>query len=198
MPATSPTLSPTLSAIVAGFRGIVFGDVGFHLPDQVGSDIGRLRVDATADASEEGLCRGPHAERNHRRRDLDQLLRIGTTLRAPWSFPTVSQPFAMLLRREDELIENEVPGADVEQPESDHDQPHDGAGAKSDLQAAVQSLGAALGGPGRGGRGRPHADVAAKTGEKAARQKGDRHKRILDAQLRQPKENDHEDQERRG
>ena len=62
MPATSPTLSPTLSAIVAGLRGVVLGDARLDLADEVGPDVGRLRVDAAADAGEQRLRRSAHAE----------------------------------------------------------------------------------------------------------------------------------------
>jgi hypothetical protein len=42
MPAQSPTLSPTLSAMVAGLRGVVLGDAGLDLADEVGADVGAL------------------------------------------------------------------------------------------------------------------------------------------------------------
>ena len=54
MPAQSPTLSPTLSAITAGLRGSSSGMPASILPDEVGADVGRLRVDAAAETGEDG------------------------------------------------------------------------------------------------------------------------------------------------
>ena len=45
MPAQSPTLSPTLSAITAGVARVVLGDAGLDLADQVGADVGALGED---------------------------------------------------------------------------------------------------------------------------------------------------------
>ena len=42
--------------------GIVLGDVGLDLADQVGADVGRLGVDAAADAHEQGQQRAAEAE----------------------------------------------------------------------------------------------------------------------------------------
>ena len=53
MPATSPTLSPTLSAMVGRVARVVLGDAGLDLADEVGADVGGLRVDAAADTREE-------------------------------------------------------------------------------------------------------------------------------------------------
>ena len=53
MPAQSPTLSPTLSAITAGLRGSSSG-FGFDLADEVCADVGGLRVDAAAEPREDG------------------------------------------------------------------------------------------------------------------------------------------------
>ena len=44
---------------------VVLGDAGFDLADQVGADVGRLGEDAAADAGEQGLGRGAHAEGQH-------------------------------------------------------------------------------------------------------------------------------------
>ena len=61
MPAQSPTLSPTLSAMVAALR-IVFGNVRLDLAHQVGADVGRLGVDAAADPHEQGQQGAAEAE----------------------------------------------------------------------------------------------------------------------------------------
>jgi hypothetical protein len=42
MPAQSPTLSPTLSAMVAGLRGSSSGMPASTLPDEVAADVGAL------------------------------------------------------------------------------------------------------------------------------------------------------------
>ena len=68
MPAQSPTLSPTLSAITAGIPRVVLGDPGLDLADEVGTDIGRLREDP---ASEPGEDRDEGAAES----EADQVLR---------------------------------------------------------------------------------------------------------------------------
>merc|ERR1719162_1251275 len=50
MPATSPTLSPTLSAITAGVSRVVFGDVHFDFSDEVGSDVSGLCENTTSNS----------------------------------------------------------------------------------------------------------------------------------------------------
>ena len=62
MPAQSPTLSPTLSAMVAGLRGSSSGMPGLDLAHEVGADVGRLGEDAAADAEEQREQRAAEAE----------------------------------------------------------------------------------------------------------------------------------------
>ena len=62
MPAQSPTLSPTLSAIVAAFRGSSSGMSFLDLADEVGADVGGLRVNSAADPHEQGQQRSAEAE----------------------------------------------------------------------------------------------------------------------------------------
>ena len=62
MPAQSPTLSPTLSAITAGLRGSSSGMPGLDLADEVGADVGGLRVDAAAEPGEDGDERAAEGE----------------------------------------------------------------------------------------------------------------------------------------
>ena len=62
MPAQSPTLSPTLSAITAGLRGSSSGIPASILPDEVGADVGGLRVDAAAETREDGDQRAAERE----------------------------------------------------------------------------------------------------------------------------------------
>ncbi len=66
MPAQSPTLSPTLSAIVAGLRGSSSGNAGFDLADHVAADVGALGEDAAAETGEDGDQRSAEAEGDHR------------------------------------------------------------------------------------------------------------------------------------
>ena len=49
----SPTLSPTLSAMVAGLRGRP-RDAGFDFADHVAADVGALGEDAAAETGEDG------------------------------------------------------------------------------------------------------------------------------------------------
>jgi hypothetical protein len=65
MPAQSPTLSPTLSAM-ARVAGIVLGNAGLDLADQVGADVGALGEDAAAETGEDRDQRGAEAERDQR------------------------------------------------------------------------------------------------------------------------------------
>ena len=62
MPAQSPTLSPTLSAMVAGLRGSSSGMPGLDLAHEVGADVGRLGEDAAADAQEQREQRATEPE----------------------------------------------------------------------------------------------------------------------------------------
>jgi hypothetical protein len=120
MPATSPTLSPTLSAMVAGFRGSSSGMPCFDLTDQVGTDVRGLGEDTAADAGEQRLAAGTHAEAEHRHGDLDQRQRFAD-------------------HRPDPVQEGE-PEGDVEQAQADNGQAHHGSGAEGDLQAFVERL----------------------------------------------------------
>ena len=55
-----------------GVSGIVFGNAVFHLADKIGTNVGRLGKDATADASKQSLATGAHAKAEHGDRDVDQ------------------------------------------------------------------------------------------------------------------------------
>ena len=66
MPAQSPTLSPTLSAMVAGIARIVLGNAGLDLADEVAADVGALGEDAAAETGEDRDQRGAEAERHQR------------------------------------------------------------------------------------------------------------------------------------
>ena len=62
MPAQSPTLSPTLSAMVAGLRGSSSGMPASTLPTRSAPDVGGLGEDAAADAEEQREERTAEAE----------------------------------------------------------------------------------------------------------------------------------------
>ena len=66
MPAQSPTLSPTLSAMVAGIARIVLRNAGLDLADEVGADVGALGEDAAAETGEDRDQRGAEPERDQR------------------------------------------------------------------------------------------------------------------------------------
>ncbi len=66
MPAQSPTLSPTLSAITAGLRGSSSGMPGLDLADEVGADVGGLGEDAAAQTGEDRDQRAAEAEADER------------------------------------------------------------------------------------------------------------------------------------
>ena len=51
-----------------GVAGVVLGDAGLDLADQVGADVGRLGEDAAADAEEQGEQRAAEAEADEDRR----------------------------------------------------------------------------------------------------------------------------------
>ena len=62
MPATSPTLSPTLSAITAGFRGSSSGMPLLDLAHKVSADVGGLGIDTSADTGEQRDRAGAETE----------------------------------------------------------------------------------------------------------------------------------------
>ena len=84
MPAQSPTLSPTLSAITAGLRGSSSGMPGFDLAHQVGAHVGALGEDAAAQAREDRDQRGAEGEADQRLHDVcsSSFIRFGACGRA--------------------------------------------------------------------------------------------------------------------
>ena len=66
IPAQSPTLSPTLSAMTAGFRGSSSGIPASTLPTRSAPDVRALGVDAAADPGEEAHQGGAEQEADHR------------------------------------------------------------------------------------------------------------------------------------
>ena len=101
-----------------GVARVVFRYARFDLADDVRADICRLGVDAAADAREERLCRGSHAEAQHDDRDLLKRVRV----------KEIGQD------RRESIVKYEEPAGDVQQGETDHHKAHHGARPKSDLQ----------------------------------------------------------------
>ena len=165
MPATSPTLSPTLSAMVAGLRGSSSGMPCSTLPTRSAPTSAALVKMPPADAGEQRLGAGAHAEADHRHRDLDQRERLHAG------------------RRPDPVEERE-PERDVHQPEADDRQAHHGARAEGDLQALVERLLGRRGGPVAGGGGGLHAEPAGQAAKEPARKERERHELALHLQAR--------------
>ena len=115
----------------SGVAGIVLGDAGFDLADEVRPDVGALGEDAAPDAREEGHARRAHPE------PVDRVRGLGVA------------------------AEEEVEGAEPEQPERGDGEAHDGAAEERDREGFVAAPG--MGGHGgadvRPGGG-PHADEA--------------------------------------
>ena len=57
-----------------GVAGVVLGDAGFHLADQVGAHVGALGEDAAAEPGEDRDQRSAEAERHHRLQHAAQLI----------------------------------------------------------------------------------------------------------------------------
>ena len=120
MPAQSPTLSPTLSAIVAGLRGSSSGMPASTLPTRSAPTSARLREDPAAESREHRDQRAAEAEPDQR---VDRRLRAVV----------------------EERGQRAVVAGDADQRQPDHEQARDRAAAEGDLQrrrdAAARSLG---------------------------------------------------------
>jgi hypothetical protein len=112
-----------------GVARIVLRDACLDFADEVGADVGGLGEDAAADAGEEGLQRGAHAEGQHRGGDDEQLV-AGIVVF-------------------DEGVENQEPERDVEQREADDDQAHHRAAAEREFQGRIEGLAGRRGRRGR-------------------------------------------------
>ena len=143
MPAQSPTLSPTLSAITAGFRGSSSGMPGLDLADQVGADVGGLREDAAAEPGEDRDQRTAEAEADQR---IDRVVR----------------------RLAGDECENAVVAGDTEQREADDEQSGDRAAAEGDVERRRDAAARGLGDARIGADRHVHADVPGGRREQAA------------------------------
>ena len=153
MPAQSPTLSPTLSAIVAGIARIVLGNARFDLADEVGADVGALGEDAAAETGEDRDQRGAEAERDQRVDDD-----------------------AVGHRVAERTGEHPVVDGDAEQREAGDQKSGHRARLEGDVEAAGERLGRRLGGAHVGPHRDVHADEARRAGQDRADQEADRHR----------------------
>ena len=147
MPAQSPTLSPTLSAITAGLRGIVLGNAGFDLADEVGADVRALGEDAAAKTRED------RDERAAEREADERLYRV-------------MQPFVHEVRRTVRGTQQKpVEAGDAEQPEPDDEHAGDRAAAERDRERFVQARARGFGRAHVRAHRHVHPDVSRKAGE---------------------------------
>ena len=154
MPAQSPTLSPTLSAITAGLRGIVLGDAGLDLAHDVGAHVGALGEDAAAEAGEDGDQGAAEAEADQR---VHRLLRLHVEPRG----------------------EDAVVARHAQQGEAGDEHPGDGAAAEGDVERRAEPAARRLGHAGVGADGDVHADEAGRRRSEAADEEADRHLDVL-------------------
>ena len=131
--------------------GVILGDAGFHLAHQVGAHIGRLGEYAAAHTGKQRHGGGAHTEGQHGAGNIGRF------------------------QMEHEAQQGK-PNRNIKQAQTHYREAHDAAGREGHTQAAIQSLLAGVGRAAVGGRGDLHAHKAAQTGEKAAGQKGERHK----------------------
>ena len=129
-----------------GVAGIVFGDAGFDLADEIGAHIGGFGVNAAAKLRKESYQRCAKAE-------ADQLIGRG---------------LGML-----EAAEEEEEDADAEQREGDTTKAGDGAAAQGGLQSAAQAGARGAGGADIGPDGDKHAGKAGEARADGADQKAD-------------------------
>ena len=175
MPATSPTLSPTLSAMVAGLRGIVLGDAGLDLAHQVGADVGGLGVDAAAHTGEEGDGTGAEAEAGD---DVDDLRQVAV--------------------KNTEVDDGQ--DGDAQNAEADDREAHHRAAGEGDVEGIVEAGAGGGGGTHVGGGGHAHAEEAGEAGAQGADDDGhtDEHRAVFAAEVgpgQEARDHDHENEQ---
>ena len=144
MPAQSPTLSPTLSAITAGLRGSSSGMPASILPTRSAPTSARLGEDAAAQTGEDGDQRAAEAEADER---VDGLL----------------------LAAVEDQRQHAVVAGDAEQREADHEHAGDGAAAEGDVERRADAAAGRLGHAGVGAHRHVHADEAGGARERRRR-----------------------------
>ena len=136
-----------------GVAGVVLGDAGLDLADQVGADIGALGEDAAAETGEDRDQRAAEAQRHHRLEHAAQFIVAAGGHAA---------------------AQHEVVAGDAEQAEADHQHAGDGAGLEGDVEAGGKPLLGRLGGADIGAHRDVHADIARRGGQHGADDEADR------------------------
>ena len=134
MPAQSPTLSPTLSAITAGLRGSSSGIPASILPTRSAPTSAPLVKMPPPRRAKIEISEAPKLERHQ---GLDDAARL-----------------------EAEMLQDEVVDGDAQQPEPDHQHAGHRPGFEGDVQRRRQALAGGLGGADIGAHGDVHADIA--------------------------------------
>ena len=135
------------------------------LTHEVSAHVGSLGVDTTTHTGEECLQRSAHAEGQHDGGDLRQ----------------AADAFGL---HETGVVENQVPGRDIEQTEAHHGQAQHSAGTEGELKALVEAVlfvTAGLSHTAGGVSSRLHADETSQTGENTTGEEGDGNNVVLQA-----------------
>ncbi len=138
-----------------GVTGVILGNTGLDLADEIGTDIGSLGVDTATDSSEEGDG--------------------GTTETVTGDgFEETLSGVRISLDVEGEVEAEELDDdVDDEQTDGGEGETHDGAGAEGDVEALGPADLAHGGGSGVGVDGDDHADVAGEQGGETTDHEGD-------------------------
>ena len=145
----------------SGVAGIVLGDTGLYLTDEVGAHVSGLGIDTAAHTGKQRLCRGSHSEGQHGGGDYHQFL------------GTVSI---------DKMIQDEIPYRNIQQAESHHRQTHDGTGAEGKLKTGVERAAGGIGSPAGSVGGGLHSDETGQAGEESSGEECKGHPPVLDSE----------------
>ena len=173
MPAQSPTLSPTLSAITAGLRGSSSGMPASILPTR------------SAPTSAAFVKMPPPS-------------RAKTEISEPPKASPIEVVDRAVLRVVEPVREDPVVAGDAEQGEPDDEEAGDRAGAEGDVERRLEPAAGRLGGAGVRAHGDVHADEAGRGGEHGADQEADRRSPAeLVVEADQEERHDRDDRDRR-
>ena len=173
MPAQSPTLSPTLSAITAGLRGSSSGMPASILPTRSAPTSAAFVKMPPPSRAKTEISEPPKA-RPMRSSTAD----CGRVAERPGQEPVVA--------------------GDAEQPEPDDEQAGDRAGAERDLERRLDALARRLGRAGVRAHGDVHADEAGGRGEEGADDEAERGSPAeLVVEAEQQERHDRDDRDRR-
>ena len=153
--------------------GVVLRDARLDLPDEVGADVGGLRVDAAAESREDGDERAAEGE-------ADEV--VDRRLRA------VSDPVG----------EHPVVARDAEEPETDDEEAGHRAGAERDLERGLQPVARSFRGPDVRAHRDVHPDEARRRREHGADEEPERRAPAeLVVEAEQEERHDRDDRDRR-